>query len=172
MHGNSHWLGMNVHDVGSYSTPLKAGMIFTNEPGIYLREDALNYMTDTPANKEFLAKVRPVFERYKNIGVRIEDDMLVTETGVEWMTKNLPRKLEEVESFMARASKEMNYSALQREISPTPATFATSVSPENQSGLLGGLGFPSGKTVRSGWIRTGRETANSGLNHAGHSHGD
>ena len=172
MHGNSHWLGMNVHDVGSYQSPLKAGMIFTNEPGIYLREDALNYMADTPANKEFLAKVRPVFERYKNIGVRIEDDMLVTDTGVEWMTKNLPRKLEEVESFMARASKEMNYSALEREISPTPATFASSVSPENQSALLGGFGFPSGKTVRSGWIWSGRETANSGLNHAGHSHGD
>jgi hypothetical protein len=147
-------------------------MVFTNEPGIYLREDALNYLADTPANKEFLAKVRPVFERYKNIGVRIEDDMLVTETGVEWMTKNLPRKLEEIESFMASASKQMNYSNLERETSPTLATFDDGVSTENQFGFLGGFGFPSGKTVRSGWIRSGRETANSGLNHAGHSHGD
>lgn len=169
MHGNSHWLGMNVHDVGSYQAPLKAGMIFTNEPGIYLREDALNYMADTPANKEFLAKVRPVFEKYKNIGVRIEDDMLVTETGVEWMTKNLPRKLEEIEAFMASASKQMNYSALEREINPTPAMFGGGVSTENQFGFLGGFGFPSGKTVRRGWIWTGRETAVSGLNHAGHS---
>ncbi|HEX8366935.1 MAG TPA: aminopeptidase P family protein [Pyrinomonadaceae bacterium] len=172
MHGNSHWLGMNVHDVGSYTTPLKAGMIFTNEPGIYLREDALSYMAETPANKEFLAKVRPVFEKYKNIGVRIEDDMLVTETGVEWMTKNLPRKIEEIEAFMASASKQMNYSALEREISPALATFNGGFSPENQFGLLGSFGFPSGKTVRSGWILTGKETANSELNHAGHPHGE
>ncbi|HEX8246899.1 MAG TPA: M24 family metallopeptidase, partial [Pyrinomonadaceae bacterium] len=172
MHGNSHWLGMNVHDVGSYQAPLKAGMVFTNEPGIYLREDALNYLADTPANKEFLAKVRPVFEKYKNIGVRIEDDMLVTETGVEWMSKNLPRKLEEIEAFMARASKELNYSALEREISPTLAMFDGGTPPENQFGFLDSLGFPSGKTARSGWILTGRETANSGLNHAGHSHGE
>jgi hypothetical protein len=53
--------------------------------------------------------VRSAFEKYKNIGVRIEDDMLVTPTGVEWMTKDLPRKLEDVEAFMARASKEMAY---------------------------------------------------------------
>jgi Xaa-Pro aminopeptidase len=172
MHGNSHWLGMNVHDVGGYGATLKAGMVFTNEPGIYLREDALNYMADTPANKEFLAKVRPVFERYKNIGVRIEDDMLVTETGVEWMTKNLPRRIDEIESFMARASKEMNYTALERAISPTPSTFGAGAATENQFGFPGSLGFPSGKTARSGWIWSGRETANSGLNHAAHSHGD
>ena len=102
-HGLGHWLGMNVHDVGRYGPPLRAGMVFTNEPGIYIRADALDYMPDTVANKELLAKIRPVFERYKNIGVRIEDDMLVTPNGVEWMTKNLPRKLEDIEAFMAGA---------------------------------------------------------------------
>jgi Xaa-Pro aminopeptidase len=173
MHGLGHWLGMNVHDVGSYETPFKPGLIFTNEPGIYLREDALDYLADTPANKEFAAKVRPVFERYKNIGVRIEDDILVTEKGAEWMTKNLPRKLEEVESFMARASKEMNYRArMEREINPSHAIFNFGTSTENQFGLLNNFGFPSGATIRRGWIWAGKETTVSGLSHARHSHAD
>ena len=49
--------------------------------------------------------VKPAFEKYKNIGVRIEDDMLVTDTGVVWMTANLPRKISDIEAFMATASK-------------------------------------------------------------------
>ena len=110
MHGLGHWLGMNVHDVGSGST-LKAGMVFTNEPGIYIREDALSYLPDSPKSQEFVAKVRPAFEKYKNIGVRIEDDMLVTATGADWLTKNLPRRMDEIESFMALAPKEVAYSA-------------------------------------------------------------
>jgi Xaa-Pro aminopeptidase len=105
MHGLGHWLGMNVHDVGRYGVPLRPGMVFTNEPGIYVRADTLDYLPDTPEAKAFADRVRPAFEKYKNIGVRIEDDMLVTPTGVEWMTKNLPRKLEDIESFMASASK-------------------------------------------------------------------
>ncbi|MFN6963150.1 MAG: aminopeptidase P family protein [Pyrinomonadaceae bacterium] len=105
MHGLGHWLGMNVHDVGRYGRPFEPGMVFTNEPGIYIREDALSYLPDTPEWKEFVAKVRPAFEKYKTIGVRIEDDMLVTPNGVEWMTKALPRKLEDVEAFIASARK-------------------------------------------------------------------
>ncbi len=104
MHGWGHWLGMNVHDVGDYATTLREGMIFTNEPGIYIREDALDYIPDTPANREFIAKIRPAFEKYKNIGVRIEDDMLVTKTGVEWMTKALPRSIADIEALMAKSS--------------------------------------------------------------------
>ena len=103
MHSVGHWLGMNVHDVGRNGPPMKAGMTFTNEPGIYIREDALKYLLDTPENRAFIEKVRPAFEKYKNIGVRIEDDMLVTNTGVWWLTGNLPRKLEDVEAFMAGA---------------------------------------------------------------------
>ncbi len=121
MHGWGHWLGMNVHDVGDYTVPLKPGMVTTNEPGIYVREDALDYFDQTkPGMKEFLEKIRPSFERYKNIGVRIEDDLLVTETGVEWMTKALPRKISDIETFMARASKEMRSVAL-RSPALTPA---------------------------------------------------
>lgn len=104
MHGWGHWLGMNVHDVGDYFTPFKPGMVLTNEPGIYVRPDTLGYIPDTPANREFLAKIKPAYEKYKNIGVRIEDDMLVTENGVEWMTKALPRSVKEIEDFMAKPS--------------------------------------------------------------------
>ena len=104
LHGLGHWLGMNVHDVGKYVTILKKGMILTNEPGIYIRSDALDYLPDTPEAKAFIAKIRPAFEKYKDTGVRIEDDMLITDSGVEWMSKNLPRKLSEIESFMARSA--------------------------------------------------------------------
>jgi Xaa-Pro aminopeptidase len=105
MHGLGHWLGMNVHDPGDYSTPLAAGMVFTNEPGIYIREDALDNLPDTPENRAFIQKVRPAFEKYKNIGVRIEDDMLVTSNGVEWMSGKLPRSVSAIEAFMASASR-------------------------------------------------------------------
>ena len=107
MHGLGHWLGMNVHDVGEYDKWLQPGMTYTNEPGIYIREDALNYLPDTPESKAFIAKVRPAFEKYKNIGVRIEDDMLITDTGVAWMTKNLPRSIADIEAFMTAATKQV-----------------------------------------------------------------
>ncbi|CAN5685213.1 aminopeptidase P N-terminal domain-containing protein [soil metagenome] len=103
MHGLGHWLGMNVHDVGDYSTPLAPGMVFTNEPGIYIRPDSLEWMAKDPANKDFIEKVCPAFEKYKGIGVRIEDDMLVTGTGVQWMNITLPRTIADIESFMASA---------------------------------------------------------------------
>lgn len=124
MHGWGHWLGMNVHDVGDYSVAFKPGMVMTNEPGIYIRGDALDYLPDTPANREFIAKIKPAFEKYKNIGVRIEDDMLVTETGVEWMTKKLPRKIDEVESFMEKAKQEMAFVSLKSKVqSPKSLVF-------------------------------------------------
>jgi Xaa-Pro aminopeptidase len=110
MHGTSHWLGMNVHDVGGRNVPLEPGMVFTNEPGIYIREDALDVLPKTPENEKLIAAIRPAFEKYKNIGVRIEDDLLVTANGAEWMTKALPRTISDVEAFMARAPKEMRVS--------------------------------------------------------------
>jgi len=114
MHGLGHWIGMNVHDVGS-SDELQPGMTYTNEPGIYIRADALDYLPDTPQNREFKAKVKPAFEKYKNIGVRIEDDMLITETGVEWMTKELPRSIADIEAFMAAAPKTVTLSQNRRD---------------------------------------------------------
>ncbi len=112
IHGLGHWIGMNVHDVGSYQTPLKPGMVYTNEPGIYIREDALDNLPDTPENKAFKEKVKPIFEKYKNIGVRIEDDMLVTETGVHWMSGKLPRTIADIEAYMATAPKSVPLSRL------------------------------------------------------------
>ena len=103
MHGTSHWLGMNVHDVGNYGARLEPGMIFTNEPGIYIRLDALDNLPQSPENQKFIAAVRPAFEKYKGIGVRIEDDMLITSDGVKWMTEALPRRLTDIEAFIARA---------------------------------------------------------------------
>ncbi|MGW8265258.1 MAG: aminopeptidase P N-terminal domain-containing protein [Longimicrobiales bacterium] len=73
-HGLSHWLGMDVHDVGSRSAPLAPGMVLTIEPGLYL-----------PA---------------EGVGIRIEDDVLVTETGFEVLTDALPRTAEEIEAAM------------------------------------------------------------------------
>ena len=105
MHGTSHWLGMNVHDVGGGAT-LEPGMVFTNEPGIYIRPDALDNLPKTPENEKFVAAVKTAFEKYKGIGVRIEDDMLVTETGTKWMTGALARSLPDVEAFIARARRE------------------------------------------------------------------
>jgi Xaa-Pro aminopeptidase len=107
MHGTSHWLGMNVHDVGSNATPFEPGMVFTNEPGIYIRPDALDYMPQgwTPEKWEkFKATIGPAFQKYKGMGVRIEDDMSVTADGVRWMTEALPRKITDIEQFMAQGS--------------------------------------------------------------------
>jgi Xaa-Pro aminopeptidase len=55
---------------------------------------------------KFKAAVRPAFEKYKGIGVRIEDDMLITDTGVKWMSEALPRKLSDIEEFIAKARKQ------------------------------------------------------------------
>lgn len=145
MHGWGHWLGMNVHDVGEYTAPLQAGMVTTNEPGIYVREDALQYIPDTPANKEFLVKIRPAFQKYKNIGVRIEDDLKVTATGVEWMTKNLPRTIAGIEEFMAKASKEVALGKF-----------------EKQFDLSGAINTAGGKTKRRQQFFSEKETAFSG----------
>lgn len=113
MHGNSHFLGMNVHDVGMRATKLDVGMTFTNEPGIYVREDALDYLPQTPENEKFIAAVRPAFEKYKNIGVRIEDDMLITPDGPKWMTAAIPRTIADIEAFIARASRDLKTSRLE-----------------------------------------------------------
>jgi len=110
MHGWGHWLGMNVHDVGDYSTPMQPGMVFTNEPGIYIRLDALDYMDrSNPEIAKFIEKIRPAYERYKGIGVRIEDVLMVTETGVEWLTKELPRRAPDIEAFMGLAKSSSMY---------------------------------------------------------------
>lgn len=108
MHGTGHWLGMNVHDVGGQAK-FEPGMTFTNEPGIYVRPDVLDYMPQGWSKADwdkFKVAIGPAFQKYRGIGVRIEDDMVITDTGVRWMTEALPRKLSDVEAFIARARRE------------------------------------------------------------------
>lgn len=88
MHRTGHWLGMDVHDVGDYKIDDKwrlfePGMVLTVEPGLYI-----------PAG------IRGA-KRWWNIGVRIEDDLVVTKDGYELLTKGLPRTVTEVEAAMA-----------------------------------------------------------------------
>jgi Xaa-Pro aminopeptidase len=89
MHGTSHWLGLDVHDVGAYTRdgkprPLAPGMVITVEPGLYVASDA-----NAP-------------DELRGIGVRIEDDVLVTETGHEVLTIACPKELEAVEAACRR----------------------------------------------------------------------
>jgi Xaa-Pro aminopeptidase len=74
VHGLSHWLGMDVHDVGRIDTPLAAGMVLTIEPGVYISTEQL--------------------------GVRIEDDVLVTADGHEVLSRHVPKQPEEIEAVM------------------------------------------------------------------------
>ena len=98
-HGVVHWIGMDVHDVGPRG-PLEPGMAFVIEPGIYVREAALDNLPRTPENLAFIEKVRPVVQKYKDIGVRIEDSFLLTERGLERLSAGVPRTIEEIEQFM------------------------------------------------------------------------
>lgn len=102
-HGPGHGIGLEVHDVGGYSySPtgrFQEGEVFTIEPGIYVSTTLLDMLPDTPRNRAFIAKVRPVVERLNGTGVRIEDDYLVTATGVEWLSR-APREIADVEAAM------------------------------------------------------------------------
>ena len=133
MHGTGHWLGMDVHDVGDYrvrqqSRALEPGMVFTVEPGIYIdpaRESVTFHLREyseeemwerrlrlgvTAAKKledEEKAKAQtvthPIPKEFRGIGIRIEDDILVTPSGVENLTAGTPKTIEEVERTCAEA---------------------------------------------------------------------
>ena len=101
-HGICHWIGMDVHDVGDYDKPLASGMAFVVEPGLYIRPQALDGLPNTPENQAFKEKIKPAVEKYKNIGVRIEDSFLLTDAGLKRLSAGVPRTVEEVEAWMRR----------------------------------------------------------------------
>ena len=101
-HGAGHQLGMNVHDLAGRDQKLAPGMVITMEPGIYIRPDALDALPKTPENDKFIAAVKPAFEKYKGIGIRIEDDILITNGPARVLSSAIPSKLEDVEAAMAR----------------------------------------------------------------------
>ena len=102
MHSLGHGIGLDTHDPGAATngnSPLVPGSAFTLEPGIYVRSNLLEIIPKTPKNQAMIAKIRPAVQKYANIGVRIEDDYVVTATEVEWISR-APRELEEVEATM------------------------------------------------------------------------
>jgi Xaa-Pro aminopeptidase len=106
MHGVGHGIGLEVHDpevsYPSYGGRFTRGSAFTIEPGIYVRGDVLDYLRDTPRNRALRAKLGPVVRRYANIGVRIEDDYFITDSGAERITTAAPREVAEIEALTAR----------------------------------------------------------------------
>ncbi|HEY2163981.1 MAG TPA: aminopeptidase P N-terminal domain-containing protein, partial [Gemmatimonadaceae bacterium] len=101
IHGISHGLGLAVHDPAQFSygdRVYQPGDVFTIEPGIYVSARMLDALPDTPKNRAFIAKVRPAVARYEGTGVRIEDDYLITDTGLERLS-NAPREIAEIEAL-------------------------------------------------------------------------
>ena len=104
-HGASHYIGLDVHDVGETSRPLAPGMAFTIEPGIYIRQIALDSLPRTPENTAFIEKVQPAVRKYLDIGVRIEDSFLLDESGLKNLSGSLPKTIDDIEALMRRRSK-------------------------------------------------------------------
>ncbi len=109
-HGIGHGIGLNVHDPGAGE--LQPGMVVTVEPGLYFRPDALENLPKTPEMAKFAEAVRPVFEKYKGIGVRIEDDVLITTGDPKVISGGIPSRLEEVEAAIARLRQAVKTSPL------------------------------------------------------------
>src|SRR5581483_1586011 len=101
-HGSSHYIGIDVHDVGANTRPLEPGMAFTIEPGIYIRESALDALPRTPENDAFIERVRPAVRKYADIGVRVEDSFLLEPTGLRRLSSAVPRTMDEIESFLKK----------------------------------------------------------------------
>jgi Xaa-Pro aminopeptidase len=103
------WRGYGGHGIGLEGAELAhydldgtfaVGDVITVEPGLYFSTEFMAGLPNTPRNRAMKAAIGPVFARYQGIGIKIEDDYALTESGVEWLTKGLPREAEEVERMM------------------------------------------------------------------------
>ena len=124
---NNHYIGLHVHDVGSYGDldapdrdsyilnpeirgrEIIPGMVMTIEPGIYLLGDRLDYLHELFGDRAtaeeldaFAEKVRPVYEKYAGIGIRIEDDVLITADGNRVLSEYAPKTIEDIEAAMKK----------------------------------------------------------------------
>jgi Xaa-Pro aminopeptidase len=104
-HGASHYIGIDVHDTGESSRPLEPGMAFTIEPGIYIRQSALDSLSRTPENLAFIEKVQPQVRKYLDVGVRIEDSFLLDSSGLRNLSGDLPKEIDDIEGYLQRRSK-------------------------------------------------------------------
>ncbi len=105
LHGLGHGIGLEVHDPDRYEVEgtLQPGSVFTIEPGLYVRENVLDVLPDTPRNAELAGKLKAAVARYRNIGVRIEDDYLIAKDGsLTWLTRS-PREIAEIETAMRQS---------------------------------------------------------------------
>jgi Xaa-Pro aminopeptidase len=111
LHGyGGHGIGLEVHDPAQYyvdSLEFAAGDVFTVEPGLYVSPDLLGSLPPTAKNRAMLAKIRPAVDKYKGMGVRIEDDYALTDTGLEWLSKGVPREIGEIEALMQQPEPEL-----------------------------------------------------------------
>jgi Xaa-Pro aminopeptidase len=99
-HGASHYIGIDVHDVGDRNRPLEPGMAFVIEPGLYIRPGALDALPRTLENDALLEQIRPAVLKYADLGVRVEDSFLLEESGLRRLSAAVPRTIEEIEAFL------------------------------------------------------------------------
>ena len=104
IHGISHGIGLAVHDPAQFSfgdRTYEVGDAFTIEPGVYISTASLDALPDTPRNRAFNAKVKDTVQKYQNTGVRIEDDYLITQNGLERIS-TVPREIDEIEALLKK----------------------------------------------------------------------
>jgi len=101
-HGASHYIGIDVHDVGERTRALQAGMTFVIEPGIYIRQSVIDALPRTPENLALIDRIQPAVRKYADLGVRVEDSFLLQDGGAVRLTGSVPRTIEDIEAFLRK----------------------------------------------------------------------